>query len=141
MTYEERITYLTGNFIQLSQFTLKNACRAISLLRIEDNSYPLIMKAEKEAEEMLLSFEFIGSEKIIESLKDSLLSKKMLEELSFILKKRDYVVSYFYVENASAIAREEIAIYESKINELDGYCKRAVKLNQDLALLCDKIYR
>ena len=124
MTYLEKITYLTGNFIQLSQFTLKNAFRFICLLdnKNRENAYTEQSDAG-----------FVVAENKGLSLKD-------YQKLTFVLKKRDYIVSAFYLDNANQIATEEIAVYVSKINELQGYCDKAMELNQNLVKECDRLY-
>ena len=124
MTYLEKITYLTGNFIQLSQFTLKNAFRFICLL---DN------KNRENASTEQSDAGFVVAENKGLSLKD-------YQKLTFVLKKRDYIVSAFYLDNANQIATEEIAVYVSKINELQGYCDKAMELNQNLVKECDRLY-
>lgn len=147
MTYLEKITYLTGNFIQLSQFTLKNAFRFVSLYdrKNKENVYTeesqaSFILAENQAKDLITRFTFEGSEKILSYLSGKGLSVKEMADLSFILKKRDYVVSAFYLDNANQIASEEIAVYVSKINELQGYCDKAADLNRRLAKECDRLY-
>lgn len=144
MTYYERITYLTGNFIQLSQYVLQNAFRFATLLQCKENtilSNDLIL-AENRAEQLLLEYEFKGSDLIIEKLssKEYPIAVKILNDIKFVLKKRDYVVSYFFIDNAKAFNREEVAVYESKIAELNQYCEKAKALNQKLVSEADKIY-
>ncbi len=147
MTYLEKITYLTGNFIQLAQFTLKNAFRFTSLLENKNrgNAYTEqsdagYVLAEKKAKDLIVDYTFKGSDEILAYLSDKGLSTKDYQKLSFILKKRDYVVSAFYLDNASQIATEEIAVYVSKINELQEYCDKAIELNRILAKECDRLY-
>lgn len=148
MTYLEKITYLTGNFIQLSQFTLKNAFRFVTLLENKaketvytERSDASYIMAENQAKNLIVDYTFQGSEQILAFLKGMGLSVKDYEALSFVLKKRDYVVSAFYLDNANQIATEEIAVYVSKINELQGYCDKAIALNKRLAEECDRLYR
>ncbi len=57
-----------------------------------------------------------------------------------MLNKRDYLVSYFYLENTSRLALEEVAIYESIIKELKEYVELASKLNVSLSKACDRLY-
>lgn len=147
MTYLEKITYLTGNFIQLSQFVLKNAYRLVSLLEAKENetvytknSTGSLVAAETMAEQMVKENTFLGSEAILLKLKEKGISEKLFKEVSYVAKKRDYVVSCFYLDNAKAIATEEIAVYNSKINELQEYCDKATAANQHLAKECDKLY-
>ena len=147
MTYLEKITYLTGNFIQLCQFSLKNTFRFVSLLerRESENVYThqsevnLVM-AENNAKKLVVDYAFKGSDEILDYLKDKGLSAKDYKEISFLLKKRDYVVSSFYLDNAEQIATEEIAVYVSKINELEDYCNKAITYNQKIGKECDRLY-
>ena len=147
MTYLEKITYLTGNFIRLSQFTLKNAFRFICLLdnKNRENAYTEqsdagFVVAENKAKELIQQFTFKGSDEILSFLENKGLSLKDYQKLTFVLKKRDYIVSAFYLDNANQIATEEIAVYVSKINELQGYCDKAMELNQTLVKECDRLY-
>lgn len=147
MTYLEKITYLTGNFIQLAQFTLKNAFRFICLLdnKNRENAYTEqsdagFVVAENKAKELVEQFTFKGSDEILSFLQDKGLSLKDYQKLTFVLKKRDYIVSAFYLDNANQIATEEIAVYVSKINELQGYCDKAMELNQNLVKECNRLY-
>ena len=144
MTYAEKITYLTGNFIELAQFSLKNACRLVSLINRKEETKldagACFSLAEAEAKKKVEEYTFQGSKKILEDLKDKGLPIKIFDKLSFVLKKRDYVVSRFYLDNASQIATEQVVVYVSKINELQEYCDAALKLNQVLAKECDKQY-
>ena len=146
MTYLEKITYLTGNFIRLSQFTLKNAFRFICLLdnKNRENAYTEqsdagFVVAENKAKELIQQFTFKGSDEILSFLENKGLSLKDYQKLTFVLKKRDYIVSAFYLDNANQIATEEIAVYVSKINELQGYCDKAMELNQNLVKECDRL--
>ena len=102
MTYLEKITYLTGNFIQLSQFTLKNAFRFICLLdnKNRENAYTEqsdagFVVAENKAKELIQQFTFKGSDEILSFLENKGLSLKDYQKLTFVLKKRDYMVSAF----------------------------------------------
>ncbi len=147
MTYLEKITYLTGNFIQLCQFTLKNAFRFTCLLenKNKETNYTKqsdagFVMAENKAKDLIVKYTFKGSDEILSYLSDKGLSTKDFQKLTFILKKRDYVVSAFYLDNANQIATEEIAVYVSKINELQEYCDKAIELNQALAKECDRLY-
>ncbi len=147
MTYLEKITYLTGNFIQLCQFTLKNAFRFTCLLenKNKETNYTKqsdagFVMAENKAKDLIVEYTFKGSDEILSYLSDKGLSTKDFQKLTFILKKRDYVVSAFYLDNANQIATEEIAVYVSKINELQEYCDKAIELNQALAKECDRLY-
>ena len=90
--------------------------------------------------ELIQQFTFKGSDEILSFLENKGLSLKDYQKLTFVLKKRDYIVSAFYLDNANQIATEEIAVYVSKINGLQGYCDKAMELNQNLVKECDRLY-
>ena len=50
MTYLESITYLTGNFLQVSQFAIKNAYRVITLTESKEKETPYMAGASSLAE-------------------------------------------------------------------------------------------
>jgi hypothetical protein len=50
MTYLESITYLTGNFLQVSQFALKNAYRVICLTEGKEKETPYMAGALSQVE-------------------------------------------------------------------------------------------
>lgn len=147
MTYLESITYLTGNFLQVSQFALKNAYRVICLTEGIDKKTPYIFGAdliasfEAIAKSYVINNQALSGEQLIAffSLHKGL-SNQDMADLKKVLKKRDYLVSYFYIENSAQLAREEIAVYESKINELKEYVDLASKLNVSLSKACDRLY-
>ena len=58
-----------------------------------------------------------------------------------LLRKRQYLVGSYFLVNDSALGREEVAIYESKINELKELNKKARDLNGHFAKLIDEIER
>ena len=126
---------------------MKNAFRFICLLdnKNRENAYTEqsdagFVVAENKAKELIQQFTFKGSDEILSFLENKGLSLKDYQKLTFVLKKRDYIVSAFYLDNANQIATEEIAVYVSKINELQGYCDKAMELNQNLVKECDRLY-
>lgn len=148
MTYLEKITYLTGNYLQISQFVIKNAYRVIALTEgKEKESYYLsqsssyVESCEANAKAYILKNESLSGQQLIQffSMHEGL-SKKDFKDLSTVLSKRDYLVSYFYIENSSRMAREDVAIYESIIKELNEYIELANKVNVSLSKACDRLY-
>ncbi len=147
MTYLEKITYLTGKYLQITQFVLKNAYRLVSLSFAYNNKTPylqgssiLMETGEVKAKEFLSRFASSSSEDVLHFFKEqNALSKMDMKNLEKVLKKRDYLVSTFYLENTPAFAREEMAIYESKIAELEEYNEMASKLNVSLSKACDRL--
>ena len=146
MTYLERITYLVGNFIELSQYVLKNAYRVACLyenskkLDCYTKGTEMIVQSEEEAKKLCRTNSMFSSSELEEYFKDRGLSGKDYSSLVRILRKRDYVSNYFFIENASSLSREEIAVYESKISELQEYCKDASVLIGRLSRESDRLY-
>ncbi len=147
MTYLEKITFLTGKYLQVTQFVLKNAYRVVALSFAYENKTPylegssVVMESgELHAKEFLSRFASASSDTIIVFFEEqNRLSKADMKKLIYVLKKRDYLISSFYIENTSALAREEAKTYESIINELEGYLDEASKLNVSLSKACDRL--
>jgi hypothetical protein len=146
MTFLEKITFLTGKFLQLSQYVLKNAYRAVSLIDAKEKydqkeEKSLVLAAsEVKAISLITDMENKGSAELISFFNDKGLDEKDKASLKTLLLKRDYLVSYFYIDNANSLAKEDPGIYESKIAELNDYCSMATKLNKSLSKVCDDIY-
>lgn len=124
MTYLERITYLVGEVMEVSQYALKNAYFVMALTEAKSvsphgDSALVLVSSQARAKELLLAHEFLGAEKQIADLQGQGLSVKDEASLAKLLRKRDYLSTYFFVDNASSLAREEVAVYESKIQELN----------------------
>lgn len=147
MTYLESITYLTGRFVQISQYLLKTSFRLVSLMEEEKKRLPFQAKeqridgAEAKAEALLSEHQGSSAQQLIDFFSDKGLSVKDRSELSLLLRKRQYLVGSYFLVNDSALGREEVAIYESKINELKGLNKKARDLNGHFAKLIDQIER
>lgn len=139
------MTYLVGSLMETSQFTLKAAYRVASLyetgklMDFYTRSGAMLSQAEARAKEMMEADEFKGSEGQLASLADKGISRKDFATLSKVLRKRDYVVSFFFVRNGSLIAREDPAIYESIIAELNEDIDRSRKLLASLSKTADKL--
>ena len=146
MTFLEKITFLTGKFLQLSQYVLKNAYRAVSLIDAKEKydqkeEKSLVLAAsEVKAISLITDMENKGSAELISFFNNKGLDEKDKTSLKTLLLKRDYLVSYFYIDNANSLAKEDPGIYESKIAELNDYCSMATKLNKSLSKVCDDIY-
>lgn len=147
MTYLESITYLTGRFVQISQYLLKTSFRLVSLREEEKKRLPFQAKeqridgAEAKAEALLGEHQGSSAQQLIDFFTDKGLSVKDRSELSLLLRKRQYLVGSYFLVNDSALGREEVAIYESKINELKELNKKARDLNGHFAKLIDQIER
>lgn len=135
MTYLERITYLTGRFLEVFQYTLFNAYRFATFFDGIKSLSP-----QTNTEENIEALESVARTKLVESQgkdvasleKDLLghgLSVKDEKELHAMLLKRNYIVSYFFLNTASDLAKEDPRIYENTIDELQEYVDRAIDLN------------
>lgn len=145
MTFLERITYLTGRYLQVFQYMLFNAYRVVGFsegakrLTAQTNTEENILAIESKARADLVSSQGKGDEQLLSELLGKGIAVKDEKELKALLLKRSYVSNYFYVDSANALAREDPVIYESKITELNDYVDRAVKLNQSLIDATEKI--
>ncbi len=144
MTYLENITFLTGRFVQLSQYLLKTSFRLVALREEEEHrlSYQtkesIVSGAEAKAETYLSSSQGLSADDLIAFFSGKGISVKDRNELSFLLRKRQYLVGSYFLVNDAALGREDVAIYESKINELKEYNKKARDLNGHFARLIDQ---
>lgn len=144
MTYLENITFLTGRFVQLSQYLLKTSFRLVALREEEEHrlSYQtkesILSGAEAKAETYLSSSQGLSADDLIAFFSGKGISVKDRNDLSFLLRKRQYLVGSYFLVNDAALGREDVAIYESKINELKEYNKKARDLNGHFARLIDQ---
>lgn len=148
MTYLERITYLTGNFIQVCQFTVKNAFRVIALTEGKEkqtyymqNSYEYIQTLEATSKEYLKSSESLSGEKLSEFFTSHHgLSSKDLKDLTSLLTFRDKLIASFYLDNSYAISKEDVTVYEGLIADLTKKIEKLEKLNVSFSKACDRLY-
>lgn len=146
MTYLERITYLVGNFIELSQYALKNAFRVAALntclngLDDYTKGSEMLIQAESMAKKLLEEYEYSGAMGQLNYFSTAGISQKNYTLLCKVIKKRDYVTNLFFVENGYALSKEEIAVYESKIVELQELCSLAKDVIVKLDKECEKLY-
>ncbi len=149
MTYLESITYLTGNFIQVCQFAIKNAYRVISLTAAKEKetaymagSLSQVESAEAIAQAYLVEHKGLSEQQLIIFFENAKgLSKKDMDNLRKVLNKRDYIVNAFYIENTPKLAREDMNVYEAIIKELKENVSLAETLNLSLSKACDRLYR
>lgn len=146
MTYLERITYLVGNFIELSQYVLKNAYRVTTLyenskgLDCYTKGSEMIVQSEENAKRLCKEASLLTGKELEGYFLDRGLSEKDYKALVRILRKREYVMSYFFIENAYGLSKEDVMVYESKIQELEDLCKDASVLIGRLSKESDKLY-
>lgn len=147
MTYLEHIVYLTGEYLQVSQYCLKNAFRVASLfetskvMNIYTKGQEMLIQAEASSVSLMEEYEFKGSENTLLFLKDKGISEKDFAILSKVLKRKDYISTFFYIDKGSDFALEDVKIYESTIRELDEDIERAKKLNLLLDSTASKLYQ
>lgn len=145
MTYLEKITYLTGRFLEVFQYTLYNAYRVatffdgIPTLTFQTNTEENIEARESQAKARLID----SQGKDINSLEKDLighgLSVKDEKDLHALLLKRNYIVSFFFIDSAGELAREDPKVYENKIDELQEYVDKTIDLNTRISKAYDKI--
>lgn len=147
MTYLERIVYLVGELVEVSQYALKNAFRVASLYEasIRMNEYTkgqeMLLAAEGESKQKLEDYEFEGSDSILFYLKDKGISEKDYKTLSKVLKRKDYVNVFFFVEKGPDFALEDVHVYENTIRELEEDIERAKKLSISLSKTAESFYQ
>lgn len=137
MTYLERITYLVGEVIELSQYAIKNAYRlnAYYEVKLSDNEFVtdrnIIAEdlAKKTYEKVLNK----SGKEILNDLKDSNLSVKLMNDLTSLLLKRDFLVNSFFIENGYSLSKEDMVVYNDIIAQLEEYSSLAKELNSTLA--------
>ena len=144
MTYLEKILYLSGKYISQCQFVVKTAYRLSFLNQTKKEGYISSLDAlevkESQALSQLREHMHYSGEEHITYLQDKGFSIKDFALLKKVLLRRDYLISTYYMDNSEALGREEVAIYESKIKELEEYCQDCDKLNVELNKLCDRFY-
>jgi hypothetical protein len=145
MTYAEKITYLVGNDMELVSYVLRNAYRVVCLTEGLSKRTPavetegLIASEESRALALVTEKRDAGTEALLSFIQGKGLSEKEETSLVKVLHRRDYLLSLFFLDNAKAIAREEVAVYESIIKELNEYLDEAKSLNQSLSKSADRI--
>jgi hypothetical protein len=148
MTYLETITYLTGRFLQVSQFALKNALRLVFLTEGAKKVTPYLKNSSEYKDS--LSAEAIalfhskksnsGEEWISYFETHEGISQKDQKNLYKMLRKRDYIVGTYFYDNSADLGKEDVGIYESKITELKELVSLGEKLSVSLERACDKLY-
>lgn len=142
MTYYERITYLIGEYNQLSTYLYSNAVKLITILNNES-------KFDKEdISSSLNKFEFDSSieyKKYLElSLVDktnyfSLLPLNVQKKLKESIKEQNYLNNLFYIEYDNGFEHENVQIYNKAIDELLNKNQNLTSLNSQITKLLDKI--
>ena len=137
MTYLERITYLVGEFIELSQYAIKNAYRLNSYLntkkRAEEYTTDRNIIAENKAKESYSKITNKSGSDILNDLKDSSISTKDMNKLKSLLLKRDNIINTFFIENGYALSKEDLVVYNDIIAQLEEYRDLAKEINVKFA--------
>ena len=121
MTYLERITFLYGEYIQLTGYLFKNTCMLMTMLSSDDktmcDSISFFNKVEAESYRAYKYFSSLSTEKKEEMISSSLLSNRMKKELLNIIDDREKTEYFFFIEND--FSSEEIQRYEQAISQLE----------------------
>ncbi len=137
MTYLERITFLFGEVIEITQYAVKNAYRLNAYLSIGHSEKEFVSdrniiaenQAKKDYEKVLNK----SGKEIIADFSNSYLSTKTMNKLSSLLLKRDYLVNSFFIDNGYALSKEDMVVYNDVIAQLEEYSSLAKELNSSLA--------
>ena len=137
MTYLERITYLVGEVIELSQYAVKNAYRLNAYLQVKltdkEFSTDRNIIAEDIAKKAYEKNINKSGKEIIHDLENSNLSVKIMNDLTSLLLKRDNLVNNFFIENGYSLSKEDMVVYNDIIAQLEEYSSLAKELNSKIA--------
>ena len=141
MTYLERITFLYGEYIQLTGYLFKNTCMLMTMLSSDDktmcDSISFFSKVEAESYRAYKYFSSLSTEKKEEMISSSLLSNRMKKELLNIIDDREKTEYFFFIEND--FSSEEIQRYEQAISQLEEKEENCYRINQQIVKEIDKL--
>ena len=141
MTYLERITFLYGEYIQLTGYLFKNTCMLMTMLSSDDktmcDSISFFNKVEAESYRAFKYFSSLSTEKKEEMISSSLLSNRMKKELLNIIDDREKTEYFFFIEND--FSSEEIQRYEQAISQLEEKEENCYRINQQVVKEIDKL--
>lgn len=141
MTYLERITFLYGEYIQLTGYLFKNTCMLMTMLSSDDktmcDSISFFNKVEAESYRAYKYFSSLSTEKKEEMISSSLLSNRMKKELLNIIDEREKTEYFFFIEND--FSSEEIQRYEQAISQLEEKEENCYRINQQVVKEIDKL--
>ncbi len=141
MTYLERITFLYGEYIQLTGYLFKNTCMLMTMLSSDDktmcDSISFFNKVEAESYRAYKYFSSLSTEKKEEMISSSLLSNRMKKELLNIIDDREKTEYFFFIEND--FSSEEIQRYEQAISQLEEKEENCYRINQQVVKEIDKL--
>ena len=141
MTYLERITFLYGEYIQLTGYLFKNTCMLMTMLSSDDktmcDSISFFNKVEAESYRAYKYFSSLSTEKKEEMISSSLLSNRMKKELLNIIDDREKTEYFFFIKND--FSSEEIQRYEQAISQLEEKEENCYRINQQVVKEIDKL--
>ena len=141
MTYLERITFLYGEYIQLTGYLFKNTCMLMTMLSSDDktmcDSISFFNKVEAESYRAYKYFSSLSTEKKEEMISSSLLSNRMKKELLNIIDDREKTEYFFFIEND--FSSEEIQRYEQAISQLEEKEENCYRINQQVVKEIEKL--
>ncbi|MCI7220910.1 MAG: hypothetical protein MR497_05180 [Bacilli bacterium] len=141
MTYLERITFLYGEYIQLTGYLFKNTCMLMTMLSSDDktmcDSISFFNKVEAESYRAYKYFSSLSTEKKEDMISSSLLSNRMKKELLNIIDDREKTEYFFFIEND--FSSEEIQRYEQAISQLEEKEENCYRINQQVVKEIDKL--
>ena len=141
MTYLERITFLYGEYIQLTGYLFKNTCMLMTMLSSDDktmcDSISFFNKVEAESYRAYKYFSSLSTEKKEEMISSSLLSNRMKKELLNIIDDREKTEYFFFMEND--FSSEEIQRYEQAISQLEEKEENCYRINQQVVKEIEKL--
>lgn len=144
MTYYERITYLIGEYNQLSTYLYSNAVKLITAISNE-NEFD-----KEDISSSLNKLEFNSSIEYKKFLELSLIDKnnyfKLLplniqKKLKESIKEQNYLNNLFYIEYDNGFEHEDVQIYNKAIDELLNKNNNLTSLNSEITKLLDKIIK
>ncbi len=145
MTHEEKIGLLTGLYLQVSQYALYTAFKVTSLyvqtLRNDDYRHGVeeVDLALSESDSRVKEFQGKSEEDILSYLDDKGLSKKEFDSMKKMLKRRDYLVSNFFIDHSKELASQDVQAYDELIDELNKWIDEVTILNQALSKTMNKL--
>lgn len=145
MTHEEKIAALTGEYLQVSQYTLYTAFKAaeVYVQSLKNTAYrhgsEELNLAYASADTKLRESQGASDKELLAYFQDKGFSIKILKGLEQLLKDRSYFISSFFISHSSDFASQDVKAYDDIIAEIQSLITRAVKLNQELSKTLDKV--
>ena len=145
MTHEEKIGLLTGEYIQIVQYTLYSAIKVACLYMQSKNNDNYRHGSEEvelalaQANQLLREFQSKSTAEKLQFLCDKGLSVKEYTACKRMLEKRDYILSLFFIDHSKDFASQDVRAYDDIIDELNKLCDEVSSLNQSLSRTMNKL--